>query len=103
MGVTRKRGGKALRKLRQKIKQLTANQLELPKDVIFDLPRITMIGSYQIYIENHRGVIQFTDQFLHLRLSKGELRLVGKQLVIRTILPEEVLVEGIINEIHYID
>ncbi|GBF10143.1 sporulation protein YqfC [Tepidibacillus infernus] len=92
-----------MRKLRQKIKQLTANQLELPKDVIFDLPRITMIGSYQIYIENHRGVIQFTDQFLHLRLSKGELRLVGKQLVIRTILPEEVLVEGIINEIHYID
>lgn len=77
--------------------------MELPKDVIFDLPRITMIGSYQIYIENHRGVIQFTDQFLHLRLSKGELRLVGKQLVIRTILPEEVLVEGIINEIHYID
>ncbi len=85
------------------MKQLTANQLDLPKDVIFDLPRVTMIASYQLYIENHRGVIQFTDEYLHMRLSKGELKIYGNNLVIRAILPEEVFVEGKIKSIEYIE
>ncbi|MFV9511025.1 sporulation protein YqfC [Tepidibacillus sp. LV47] len=92
-----------MKKLRKRLKQLTVKQLELPKDVIFDLPRITMIAPFQMYIENHRGVIQFTDQYLHLRLSKGELKIYGSQLVIRAILPEEVFIEGIIKSIEYIE
>jgi len=85
------------------LKQLTVNQLDLPKDVIFDLPRITMVASYQLYIENHRGVIQFTDEYLHMRLSKGELKIYGNNLVIRAILPEEVFVEGKIKSVEYIE
>ena len=92
-----------LKKLRKRLKQFTVKHLELPKDVIFDLPRITMIAAYQMYIENHRGVIQFTDEYLHLRLSKGELKIYGNRLVIRAILPEEVLVEGVIQSIEYIE
>ncbi|TCS83730.1 sporulation protein YqfC [Tepidibacillus fermentans] len=92
-----------MKKLHRRLRQLTVKQLELPKDVIFDLPRITMIASYQMYIENHRGVVQFTDQYLHLRLSKGELKIYGNQLVIRAILPEDVFVEGLIRSIEYID
>ncbi|WP_339063726.1 sporulation protein YqfC [Tepidibacillus marianensis] len=92
-----------MKKLRKRLKQLTANQLDLPKDVIFDLPRVTMIASYQLYIENHRGVIQFTDEYLHMRLSKGELKIYGNNLVIRAILPEEVFVEGKIKSIEYIE
>lgn len=90
-----------LRRLNRKLRRMTANLLDLPQDVIFDLPRITMIGNMQLYIENHRGVIGFSDQLLQLRLSVGNVDIVGRELVIRAIWPEEVFIEGIIQDIRY--
>ncbi len=90
-----------LRRWNKRLRRLTANMLELPQDVIFDLPRITMIGNMQLYIENHRGVIGFSEHLLQLRLSVGQVDITGKDLVIRAILPEEVFIEGSIDDIKY--
>jgi sporulation protein YqfC len=76
--------------------------LDLPQDVIFDLPRVTMIGNMQLYIENHRGVLHFSDSYLKLALTHGNIEIYGKQLSIRAILAEEVFVEGFIDEIKYV-
>lgn len=86
----------------KKLRKWTASVLDLPQDVILDLPRITMIGNMQLYIENHRGVIAFTDRTLQLRLSVGQLEITGESLVIRAILPEEVMIEGTIHQIRYV-
>jgi sporulation protein YqfC len=91
-----------LRSLTRRINQFTAKLLDLPQDVTTDLPRLTMIGNVQLYIENHRGVLHFSSELLKLGLSKGRLEVHGKQLVIRAILAEEVFIEGIIDELKYI-
>lgn len=93
-----------MRKLHQKLKRWSAGVLDLPEDVVLDLPRITMIGPLQMYVENHRGVLLFDDQELRLLLSnKGQLLIRGERLVIRQILPEEVLLEGYIREVQYLE
>jgi sporulation protein YqfC len=93
-----------MKNLQQKIKRITAGMLDLPQDVILDLPRITMIGPLQMYIENHQGVLIFHQHELRLLLSnKGQLLIKGERLTIRQILPEEVLLEGFIREVHYLD
>lgn len=69
---------------------------------MFDLPRITMIGNVQLYVENHGGVIHFSSDMLKLALTKGQLEVRGKGLVIRAILSEEVFIEGTIDDIKYI-
>lgn len=91
-----------MRYFSQKIRKFTSDFLDLPKDVVFDLPRITMIGNMQLYIENHRGVLEFSQTNLRLQLSVGELNISGKELVIRTILEEEVFIEGIIQDVQFI-
>lgn len=68
----------------------------------FDTPRLTLIGSNQLYIENHRGVVHFSEERLVLDLSSGRLEISGNNLMIRTILPEEVAVEGRITNIQYL-
>jgi sporulation protein YqfC len=90
-----------MRRLTRKLNQLTASLLDLPQDVVQDLPRITMIGNLQLYIENHRGVLHFSPDRLKLALTKGTLEIRGKQLVIRAILTEEVFIEGTIDDIQY--
>lgn len=92
-----------MEKWHNKIKSITANHLDLPKDVVLDLPRITVIGFYQLYIENYKSITKFTDKFLILKLSKNEIKIVGEKLVIRKIWAEEILIEGIIREIYFID
>lgn len=77
--------------------------IELPPDVMMDLPRITMVGQLHIYIENHRGLLTFTDTELRLLLKQGQLLIKGEAFVIKTILPEEILLEGKINQVLYLD
>ncbi|MDQ0269497.1 sporulation protein YqfC [Cytobacillus purgationiresistens] len=78
------------------------NNMELPQDVMMDLPRITMIGQIHIYIENHRGLLAFSDKELRLLLKQGQLLVKGNAFVIKTILPEEILLEGKIDQVIYI-
>lgn len=88
---------------RQRVKKMAAEMLDVPKDSVLDLPRITLIGGLQVFVENYRGVIEFRDDLLRLRLTQGELQVYGKELMLKTIFPTEVVIEGSISGIKYID
>jgi len=88
-----------MRRMGRRLRKWTADVLDLPQDVVFDLPRITMIGDRQLYIENHRGVLHFAPDKLRLALPKGVLEVLGEQLVIRGIWTEEVFIEGVITQV----
>lgn len=92
-----------MKKMRQQMKNWIMKQMQLPADVMMDLPRITMIGQLHIYIENHRGVLRFSNQELRLLLKHGQLLIKGDHFVIKTILPEELLLEGRIDQVIYLD
>ncbi|MFC3798231.1 sporulation protein YqfC [Cohnella sp. GCM10012308] len=78
----------------RKLRKWTARVLDLPQDVVMDVPRITMIAGLQLTVENHRGVLHFSQDRLRLAMDRGELEIVGSDLVIRLIGGEEVFVEG---------
>lgn len=87
----------------KKMKQLMTKTMDLPQDVMMDLPRITMIGQLHIYIENHRGLLAFTDSEVRLMLKNGQLLIKGTGFVIKTILPEEIMLEGKIDKVYFIN
>lgn len=82
---------------------MISQTMDLPQDVIMDLPRITMVGQLHIYIENHKGLLTFTDQELRILLNQGHLLIKGDSFVIKTILPEEILLEGRIDQVIFLD
>ncbi|AWX55507.1 sporulation protein YqfC [Brevibacillus brevis] len=87
----------------RRLRQLAGGVLDLPQDVVLEVPRITMIGHLQMYIENHRGVLHFSEKELRLLLTNGQMIVSGEQLVIRAILPEEVLLEGRIGGVKFLE
>jgi sporulation protein YqfC len=87
----------------QKFKRLLVKTMDLPQDVMMDLPRITMIGQLHIYIENHRGLLTFTDKEVRLMLKHGQLLIKGQEMVIRTILPEEIMLQGKVDGVYFIN
>jgi len=85
----------------RKFRKWTVEALDLPGDLVFNLPRLTLIGGKQLYIENHRGVVFFSPEQLQLELSHGSLEVEGSGLVIKEILPQEIVIEGRIVGIKY--
>lgn len=92
-----------MRRIRKTIGVWAAKVLDVPQDVTMDLPRITMIGNMQLLIENYRKVLHFSDNLLRLSLSRGQLEIHGQNLTIRGIWTDEVMVEGHVTELKYID
>lgn len=82
----------------RKLRQWTAQVFDLPQDLVMDVPRFTMIGNHQLYVENHRGIVHFSQDRMRLALATGELEIIGSNLVIRGIWTEEVFIEGRIDE-----
>ncbi|MGA9287283.1 MAG: sporulation protein YqfC [Anaerobacillus sp.] len=78
-------------------------RLELPADAVMDLPRITIVGQLHIYIENHQGVLKFSNEEVRLLLKQGQLLIQGKDFILKTILPEEILLEGKIEHVSYLE
>ena len=91
-----------MNKWQQRIGNWLTEHLELPSDVILALPRITTIGQIHAYIENHRGLVLFTDNELRLKMEYGYLKITGDNFVLKMMLPEEILLEGTIKDITFI-
>lgn len=86
-----------------KVRKLTSDLFDVPPDVALNVPRMTMVGSIQLYLENHRGVAHFSDQELRLKIDQGEIRILGRDLKIHAIYTEEVLIGGHIKSISFVD
>lgn len=85
------------RRLRQKL----ANLLELPSDVILDLPRVVLVGNLQAVVENHRGLVEYSPGRVRVGLETGQLVLTGEGLVIGSVGTEEMIVLGRITGLEY--
>lgn len=83
-------------KYRSKIQHKLSHMLEIPRDIVFDLPKMTMLGDFQLHIENHRGIIAYSPEKIRVAVSLGELEITGRDMVIRTITPDEIYLDGII-------
>jgi len=91
--------GFAVPKEIKSIEYFLAHFLELPKELVMGLPRITVLGDIQVVVENHRGIIEYTTERVRIATSIGELRVTGTGLALRTIFPEEIAVDGKIRSI----
>ncbi len=82
------------RQWRERTERLAAELLEIPKDTLEHVPRITMIGNLQIVIDNYRSIVTFEGTAVRIALVKGELAIRGEGLVLKVIVPEQIVIEG---------
>ena len=42
-----------------------AELFDLPADVVAGLPRLEMVGSRQLYLEHHAGILAYSEEQIH--------------------------------------
>ena len=53
----------------KKLKEKLSEALEIPKEITMDFPRVTLIGKNQMYVENGKGIVTYTDSFIRIHTS----------------------------------
>lgn len=88
---------------REAFNKAVADFLEIPRDLVLDIPKLTLVGRNELYLENHRGIIQYNPRLLRLNLSRGFLEIEGQDLEIRALMPEELHITGEIVSVRFRD
>lgn len=84
-------------------KQKISDALDLPKDIVLNLCRVTITGRIAVFIENHKGIMEYTAEKVKINTGNCVLILKGEGLVLKTIIVDEITVEGKINAIEFED
>ncbi len=84
-----------------KAKGRLASKLDLPRDIILDLPRITIIGDNEITIENHKGIITFENYLIKINSKVGIICIKGENFEIVFIGGNTITLSGRFTNIIY--
>jgi sporulation protein YqfC len=83
------------------LRYLLSDALDIPKELVMNLPRITMVGNLQIVVENHRGILDFTSQEVRVALSRGVVGVSGVNLTLRSMDQDELVVDGELTRVWF--
>lgn len=87
-------------KIQKKAKLLES--LQLPKDVCMGAMRITMTGNLEAWVENYRGLLEYTDQTILLQGKNCQACFEGRGLSIDYYTNEDMKISGCIQCIRYL-
>ena len=75
--------------------------LDVPLDAVCD-PRIELVGSSELNVENLRGILDYDENSLKLNTRAGIIKIDGSDLVLTSVTDENVCVKGSIIRIEFI-
>lgn len=73
------------------LKEKFLDAMELPIELLSDVPRITLIGNSNLLIENHKGIIEYDENIIRL-VSK--ISVSGNYLKVEEINNDEIFITG---------
>lgn len=84
-----------------KAKESIANQLDLPRDVMLNIPKISVTGNNEITIENHKGIVFFGDKEVKINSNVGLISILGEEFEILFLGGSTITLSGKFKAINY--
>ncbi|MCI8478699.1 MAG: sporulation protein [Oscillospiraceae bacterium] len=87
------------RQKRDSLLERTAQVLDLPGDLVAGLPRVELTGSGEVRMENHKGILAYGSEEIHVSGGKLIIKIRGRGLELRSMNANELLITGTIQGI----
>lgn len=88
------------RQRRPGLLEKTAQVFDLPADVVAGLPRLELVGDRELRMENHKGILAYGTQEIHISGGAFGVKVCGDELELRVMNGLELLITGHITDIH---
>ena len=79
-----------------------AELFDLPADVIAGLPHLEIIGGRQLFLEQHKGLLAYSDTAIDINTGTLVVRVRGTGLQLRAMTAEELRVGGTIEAVEFL-
>ena len=90
------------RELQKSKTDMLLDSLQLPKDIMRGDIRITLTGNREVWIENYKGLLEYTNQSILLQGKSCKVQFEGKCLSIDYYTNEDMKLTGRIMSIKYL-
>lgn len=87
--------------MKKAIKEKVADNLDLPYDVVLNIPKLSISGNRELYIENYHSLIEYTDKLIRIKTADYILKIDGAELEIDFINRFDVKIFGIFFKITF--
>lgn len=84
---------------KESVLERTAQVFDLPGDLVAGLPRMELIGGRELRMENHRGILAYGSEEIHISGGKLILKVRGEGLELRSMNAGELLITGQIRAV----
>ena len=82
-------------------KELIVESLKLPKDTMLGAAIVTITGNREAFIENYKGILEYTTESIVLQGKNCKICFEGKRLSIDYYTNEDMKISGCIECIRY--
>lgn len=83
-------------------KEIMVESLKLPKDSMLGASIVTVTGNSDAFVENYKGIIEYTSQFILLQGKTCKIEISGRKLNIVYYTNEDMKISGWIEMIRYL-
>lgn len=83
---------------KKKIKQRIQAAMEIPKELLKNYSRVTVIGGEDIWIENYKSILEYSDDIIRF---SNNICIYGQNLSVEEINSEDILIIGKIKNIEF--
>ena len=71
-----------------------ADRFEIPPEAVAKVPRLTLTGSSHVLIENHRGLLSYSDDEVEVGGGSIRIRVRGSGLSLKAMDADSLLISG---------
>jgi len=83
-------------------RKLLVQALELPADIVLDLPNITLLGDEELHIAGHAGLLEYAAGHIKIKTkSSSVVKVFGSNFIIKEIGAENIVVSGKIDKLGF--
>lgn len=76
-----------------------AETFDLPADALAGLPKLELVGDGELRVENHKGILAYGREEIHISGGIYLIKVMGQELELRAMTGLELLITGKISQI----
>jgi len=87
---------------KQKLREKFTELLELPKEIVLNMPKLTMLGNGDLIIENYKGIVEYDEDVVRINTTAGIIKVKGIEIYIKEITAESIMIYGNILSLEFL-
>lgn len=84
------------------LKEKFSEILDLPKEIVLNIPKLTIVGNGDMMLENYKSIIEYDNSRIRINTGIGVVRITGSRLLIKEITSEDIIISGDIQGLEFV-